>query len=392
MMRKAFKYKLYHNKKLQTLHGIIDAHAEIWNYCVAVSKRYYKIFNKSFNSYDLKKHITKLKKTKRYAHWKNLPSQSIQDVVERIDKAYALFFLKLKAGDTEARPPKFKPRKKYKSYTLKTAGYKLLDDNYGQIKIGKQVFRFFKSRDIKGEIKTCTIKRNSKGHVFIILSCEGNFLETPLPKTGHAVGLDWGMKCFITTSDETHFPYPLFAYEAEKSIAELNKQVEVAKKGTRKRRNLIKKLASLYEKVANQRKDFHYKLAKQLVESYDEIFIENLSMDELKKKPYFGKKVSDMAWDSFVQILNWMAIKYGKVVQKIDKWFPSSKRCSHCGHIKQDLSLKDRVYNCEKCEISLDRDLNACYNILNEGKRILNNKLDGASSSTCLITSENPPL
>jgi putative transposase len=389
-MRKSFKYKLYHNKKLQTLHGIIDAHAEIWNYCIAINKRYYKLFKKSLNSYQLKVHITKLKKTKRYDHWKNLPSQSIQDVVERVDKAYALFFSKIKTGDKKARPPKFKPRKKYRSYTLKTAGYKLIDDDgYGKIKIGKLVFPFFKSRDIKGDIKTCTVKRNSKGHIFIILSSEGNFIETPLPKTGHAVGLDWGMKCFITTSDETHIQNPLFAYEAEKSIAELNQQLSVAKKGTIKRRNIIKKLVSMYEKVANQRRDFHFKLAKQLLETYDEIFIENLSMSELKEKPYFGKKVSDMAWDSFIQVLEWMATKYGKVVQKISKWFPSSKRCSHCGHIKQDLSLKDRVYNCEKCGFSLDRDVNTCYNILQEGKNVFNNKLVGASTS---IISENPLL
>lgn len=381
-MRKSFKYKLYHNDKLKILNGIIDAHSEVWNYCIAINKRYYKIFNKSLNSYNLKKHITKLKKTNKFKKWNYLPSQSIQDVVERIEKSYALFFSKLKSGDKSARPPKFKHRSKYKSYTLKTAGYKIINDNsFGQIKIGKQVFRFFKSRDIKGDIKTCTIKRNSKGHIFIILSCEGNFLETPLAKTGKAVGLDWGMKCFITTSDKTHLEYPLFAYQAEKSIGELNQDLSIAKKGTRKRRNIIKKLVSKYEKVSNQRKDFHFKMAKQLLESYDQIFIENLSMNELKEKPYFGKKVSDMAWDSFVQILEWMALKYGKTVQKIGKWFPSSKTCSHCGHIKQDLSLKDRVYNCENCGCSIDRDINASFNIKQEGLRILNKKLVGASTS-----------
>lgn len=388
-MRKTFKYKLYHSKKLKTLHGIIDAHAEVWNYGIAMSRRYYKIFNKSLNFNKLKKHITKLKKTTKYNHWRNLPSQSIQDVVERIDKAYALFFSKLKEGDKKARPPKFKSYDKYKSYTLKTAGYKLLDDDYGQIKIGKQVFRFFKSRDIKGEIKTCTIKRNSKGHVFIFLSCDGNFIETPLPKTGQAVGLDWGMKCFITTSDEKHFQNPRFAIKSEKEIADLNIQLDSCKKGTIKRKNIKKRIARCYERVADQRRDFNFKLAKQLCETYDQIFIENLSMDQLKEKPYFGKKVSDMAWSSFVQILSWMAIKYGKVVQKISKWFPSSKTCSNCGHKKEDLSLKDRVFQCPNCGSVLDRDINAGKNILNEGLKNFNNQLVGASTSTL---GENPLL
>jgi putative transposase len=143
------------------------------------------------------KHLTKLKKLPKYEYWNLLGSQAIQDIVQRIDKAYKLFFRNLAHG-IKAAPPSFKKVKKYKSFTLKQAGYKLLEGN--KILIGKQIFHYFKSREIEGEIKTVTIGRDPPGDIYIYFVCETKENEV-LPRTGNSVGFDFGLKTFLQGSD-----------------------------------------------------------------------------------------------------------------------------------------------------------------------------------------------
>ena len=158
-----YKYKLYTSKQNKHLHRQINIAGCVWNHCIALHRRYYRLYGKSLNKYQLKKHISKLKKQPRYAFWNQLGSQAIQDVVLRIDKAYALFFRNLKTGIKTA-PPSFRKVKKYKSFTLTQAGWALNDN---QLRIGKRIYKFTKSRDIKGVIKTVTIKRNALGELFV---------------------------------------------------------------------------------------------------------------------------------------------------------------------------------------------------------------------------------
>jgi putative transposase len=159
---KTFCFKTYHSKKNRYLHNQISLAGEIYNHCIALHKRYYRMSKKSLNAYSLQKHLTKLKKRERYSHWNQLGSQAIQDIADRIDKAYKLFFRNQKLG-IKSGPPNFKKRRNYKSFTLKQAGYKLLEDNsrrYNRIKIGNKIFKYFKSQDIQGSIKTITVKRD----------------------------------------------------------------------------------------------------------------------------------------------------------------------------------------------------------------------------------------
>ena len=159
-----YRFKLYNSKRNRKLHRQINAAGLVYNHCIALHKRYYKIFGKSLNMYQLQKHLTKLKGISRFAYIKEIGSQAVQEITQRIDRAYKLFFRNLKHKIRTA-PPSFKKIKKYKSFTLKQTGWKL-DEASNSITIGKQRYRYAKSREIDGKIKTLTVKRNQ-------MSCGG---------------------------------------------------------------------------------------------------------------------------------------------------------------------------------------------------------------------------
>src|ERR1039458_7066271 len=152
---RTYVFKAYASKRNQKLHRQIDIAAQIWNHCIAVHKRYYRRYGKHLHQFRLMKRITRMKKLQRYFHWKELGSQAIQDVVQRIEKGYQAFFAGIKAKTArKVRPPSFRKRVTYQSFTLKQAGYAITGN---LIAIGSQQYRFFKSREIEGKIKTLTV-------------------------------------------------------------------------------------------------------------------------------------------------------------------------------------------------------------------------------------------
>ena len=142
----------------------------IYNHCLALHKRYYRLFGKYIQPYKLMKHLTKLKRTKRFAYMSKLGSQAVQNIAERIDHAYNLFWSNLKRK-AKTSPPKFKAVRRYKSFTLKQVGWKL-DEQFGRIKLGKKWYRYFQSRKIEGKVKTVTVKRDAVGDIYVYFVCE----------------------------------------------------------------------------------------------------------------------------------------------------------------------------------------------------------------------------
>lgn len=366
-MRKTLKYKLYNNKKNSQIDALIDLSAEIWNHCIALHRRYFRLTGKFINVNALMKHVAKLKKLPRFQHWNGLGSQAIQDICQRIDRAYQLFF-KSKKGDIsqDFGRPSFCNRKKYKSFTLKQAGWKLLGPN--KIRIGSTVFKFFKSRNIVGDIKTVTVKRDSVGDLYVCFSVE---LEDPEVQvtTGKSVGLDFGMKQFLTLSDGTAVQSPLFFREYQNDIKRLNRELSRKKLRSNHRKQAKIALAKLHRTIAEKRRDFFFKLAHDLTNRFDFLFFEDLNMKGMQRR--WGKKISDLAFSEFINILEYVAKLKGKTVHFIDRFYPSSKTCSCCGLIKQDLSLKDREWRCEGCDTLHDRDYNASLNIHRVGASTL---------------------
>ena len=365
-MKKTFVFKLYRSGRNKHLHKAIDIAAQIYNHCIALHKRYYRLFGKYLNKFQLQKHITKLKKLKKYHFWKKLGSQAIQDIADRIDKGYDLFFSSLKLAKIVA-PPSFRKRRKYKSITLKQAGYKLLENN--KIQIGKKYYKFHKSREIEGRIKTLTIKRDVIGDTYLCFSCETSGNQTDRASSGKSVGFDFGLKCFLTSSTGEEIVSPFFFKKGLKEIRQANRNLSKKKKGSNNRRRAKLHTARIHKKIANKRRDYHFKLARGLALKYDNLFFEDLNMKALQRK--WGRKVADLGFGAFLKILGYYCEELGSNLHQIDRFYPSSKQCNCCDYIKDDLSLKDREWTCPSCQEHHHRDINAAINIHRVGASTL---------------------
>ena len=369
-MVKTFKFKLFHAKRNKKLHRQINAAGLAYNHCIALHKRYWKLYHKSLNLYALQKHLTKLKRMPRFSYLCEIGSQALQDVTQRIDKAYKLFWRNLEHKRKTA-PPGFKKVRKYKSYTLKQAGWKL-DEEHGAIYIAKQKYRYAMSRCIEGKVKTLTVKRDAIGDIYVYFVCELLDHEVEA-RTGKSVGFDFGFKgkMLVAENPDEDVRAPSFFRKTQNAIARANRKLSSKRMRSNNRRRAHLELARLHRKLANQRKAYHWKLAQELCKKYAVICLEDLNMKFMQKN--HGKKVMDYGFAEFENILEYVASQQGVRISRVDRFYPSSQLCYACGF--QNSNVKDlriREWTCPACGKRHDRDRNAAKNIHREGLRILN--------------------
>lgn len=359
---RTYKFKLYRSQKNKHLNRRIDIAGQIWNHALAIHRRYYKLTGKSLSKYELMKHLTKLKRLPKYSHWNLLDAQAAQEVIERIDHSYKLFFRNLKAG-VKTSPPKFKKIKLYSSFTLKHNGYKLLGGN--KIRIQGKIYKFSKSRDIPVDIKTLTVKRNALGDLYLYFVVGEEINQNNQGMTGNSAAFDFGLKTFLVSSTGQEIESPLYYHKAmaELKIAQQNLARKVKFSGGWKKAKAI--VSRIHQTVVNKRRDWFFKLAHELTDKYDYLFFEDLSMKGMQAR--WGRKVSDLARSEFMGILTYVASTKNKVVHLINRFFPSSKTCSTCKTVYKELKLSERHWTCGNCGITHDRDRNAALNIYREG-------------------------
>jgi putative transposase len=351
---KTLKFKLYQSKRNRHLKRIINAAGVIWNYCIALHKRYYRMWGKHLNCAKLQGHIAKLRKRK--AFWQSVGSQAVQDICQRIERAYQLFFKHHKKG---VRPPNFKKVRRYKSFTLKQAGYKFLTGN--RIKIGNRVYQYWNSRPIEGTIKTLTIKRTPLGELFMVIVVDGVVEAETKFEMSKIAGFDFGLKTFLTCSDGSKIESPQFLKQSLNIIKKASRQHSKKRKGSANRERARLNLVRKHEDVVNRRLDWFWKLAHDLTNQFDVLCFETLNLKGMQC--LWGRKNSDLAFGAFLQILEWVAKKKRKQVVFIDRWYPSSKTCSECGHVLDKLDLSVREWRCPSCQSINGRDENAAKNI-----------------------------
>ena len=365
-MIKTYCFKLYSSKRNKKLHKQINAACLIYNHCIALHKRYYRLFKKNLNIYKLQKHLTKIKRISKFSYLKGIGSQAVQDITQRIDRAYALFFRNLKHNIRTA-PPSFKKVKKYKSFTLKQTGYKLGEDN--TIFISKQKYKYFQSRKIDGKVKTLTIKRDAIGDIYIYLTCDVIENEV-IARTGKNVGFDFGLKLFLTASDNQDIPSPLFFKRNRRAITRTNKLLSRKEKNSNNYRKAKLALARLHKNIVNQRSDWQWKTAHLIISKYATICLEDLCIKDMHKK--HGRKISDLGFSEFLDKLEYLAKTTGTTIIKVDRFYPSSQLCSCCGYKNKAVKdLRIREWDCPVCGTHHDRDKNSAINIEREGLRLL---------------------
>ena len=367
---KTYKYKFGHQSNCIRIGNLLDDMWQVHEYFHKWQRQRYKDGLPYANYNAMAAHFTACKCT-THPHWNALPSQAMQEELKRIDAAYQRFLNKIGGR------PHIKKRHKFRSMTYPgQSGWKIADNrisinlkkwNETQHKWQNDFvpFTFFKPREWQSTIRRITLKRDTCGDYWLCMTT--NFMDTdPLPTTGESVGVDFGMKdAYLTLSTGEKIQHPQPLKQSLKKLRNLNKALSRKQKGSGGWWRCVRQLARLYRKITNQRKAFHWKLATYLCETFDTISIETLNLEGMKR--LWGRKVSDLAFYEFVEILKYKCIKHKRLVKQVGQWTATTKPCSDCGFHNETLSLSDRQWLCPNCGSYHDRDINAAVNILRAG-------------------------
>lgn len=383
-MLKAYKYRLYPNKAQKELidktfgccrfvynfaRGQQKKEEDMWSKVKDMQQQGYPFHDynsKFFNKFENVNAIKELKKN--YAWLSEVDSIALQSSIENLANAYDKYYKK------QGGKPIFKSKKKndVTSYTTKCVNNNIrIIGNY--IKLPKlNVVKVKAHISFSGKIKRATISKTPTNKYYVSLIVDTNDI-VPLEKTNKNVGIDLGITDFAILSNGIKVPNNHFM---ERQLRKLEKAQQVLSRKTIGSSNFAKaklKVAEIYEKISNQRKDFLNKITYNLVKQFDVICIENLDVSALKETDNSKRnmRVSDVSWYEFKRQLAYKCEWYGKILSVVDRYFPSSQICSCCGHNDGKKALNVRSWVCPNCKTKLDRDVNASINILTEGLRIL---------------------
>lgn len=330
-----------------------------YNETLATRKNAYEQEGKSVSYYDTKKLLPQWKYEK--PELKGVHSQVLQEVVKRVDLAYQAFFRRVKDGEDPGYP-RFKGYGRYDSFTYTQSGFSLKPGRLWLSKIGDIKIKLH--RPITGEIKRLNIRRMPTGKWFVSFLVEVE-PDEPLAKTGLSIGVDVGLKSFITLSNGDRIDNPRFFVHEEQDLAKAQRKLSKAEKGTPERTRALKVVRRVHERITNKRGDFVQKLSLKLVESYDLIVFEDLNIRGMVKNHCLAKHIADAAWNKLITTTSYKAEWAGKRVELVNP-NGTSQICSGCGQVVQK-DLSERVHHCPFCGLTLDRDHNAAINILRLG-------------------------
>lgn len=365
-MEKAFRYRIYPNKKQQELiQKTFGCARFVYNYFLGIRIKEYENNKKSVGYNDTSKMLTSLKKE---LEWLKEPDKdSLQKSLKDLDMAYQKFF-KEHSGF-----PKFKSKKdRYKSYRTSCTNNNIsFCDKH--IKLPKLGMIKIRDKQIpQGRILNATISQEPNGHYYCSLCCT----EIELPQyqqTNKNVGIDLGIADFAIFSDGTKIENPRFFEKSEDKLAKLQRELSRKTIGGSNWNKARIKVANLQKHISNQRQDFLHKLTTEIVKNFDTICIEDLDVKSMKEtdSKTRNKRVSDVSWSEFRKQLTYKSNWYGKQLSVVDRYYPSSQICHVCGERDGKKSEDIRKWICPHCGALHDRDINASINILNEGLKIL---------------------
>ena len=372
-MRRALKVRLYPTTdQKKYLAGLFGAVRFCFNKGLALKIHYYRVKGVNLHPvHDLKKLLAVAKKSKKYGWLSEYDSMALQESLRHLNKAFNGFFEKTSGF------PRFKSRRgEQSSYHCTCVS---VGENW--VKVPKMSpIKAVVHRPIDGTVKSITLSLDACGDYWasILYEDEAKAAE-PLKAVmeDKVLASDVGLKTFSVSSDGSRTESPKAYKRAKKKLKKAQKALSRKQKGSRNREKARKRLAKLHRRVARQRGDFQHKTSHRMVNENQALIFESLQIKNMLKNHHLAQAIADAGWGEFMRMCEYKAAMAGKHFVRIDRFFPSSKRCSCCGFKLPELTLAVRDWTCPKCSVHHDRDFNACLNIKQEGIRIL--KAEGLS-------------
>jgi putative transposase len=335
----------------------------VWNRTLAWRHERYRAEQARTGFTQANAYLTAMKATQELAWLNEVSSVPLQQAIRHQQVAYTNFF----AG--RARYPRYKSRNGRQSAEYTRSGFRYRDGRLYLAKMDAPLAFTWSWPDIDPagiDPSTVTVSRDPCGRWYVSFAVETADPD-PLPATGRSVGVDLGVKDFAVTSDGEKIPNPRHLERKARNLARYQRRLARKQKGSANRAKAKAKVARAHRKVRAARTDFLHKTSTRLVRGHDVIAVEDLNVRGMVRNRKLARVISDCGWGTFRQMVQYKAARAGRTVITADRWFPSSKTCSACGHLLAALSLKTRHWTCPSCGTRHDRDVNAAKNILAAG-------------------------
>ncbi len=373
---KAFKYRLYPTKSQKTaIAQHLGCTRWVYNYALDKKVKAYESEGKTLSRFEIQSDLPKLKKQQATAWLSEVNSQSLQASLEHLDNAFRKFFKKTGGF------PKFKSKKDNRQSFQIPAGAKVDWENSTLTVPKIKGVPIVLHRTFEGTIKTVTLSKSPTGKYFASILVETNEEEKSKQpvRERSTIGIDTGIQTFAVCSDGERFDNPKYLKNSLKRLKCLQRRVSKKVKGSENRKKQVLCLARRHEKVANQRLDYIHKVTAKLTAKSEiqTICIEDLHVKGMLSNHKLAQSLSDVSLGKFYDTLQYKCDWQGINLIEIGRFEPSSKLCSACGTIKKELPLSVRQYQCERCGLVIDRDLNAAVNIKKLGLLKKNAPSDG---------------
>ena len=359
--KRAYQYRIYPtDEQKQNLARTFGCARFVYNWALRLRTDAYYQEQKRIGYHETSAMLTNLKKQPAYAWLNEVSCVPPQQALRHLEKAFKNFF------EGRAAYPKFHSRHGEQSAEYTTSAFKWDGHSLTLAKMNTPLDIVWSRPLPKGcKPTTVTITKDTANRYFVSILVEEDI--KPLPIVTKQIGLDLGLKSMVITSDGEHIGNPRYFRKDEKKLAKAQRRLAKKKKGSKNRNKARLKVAKIHAKIADRRRDYQHQLSTRIVHENQVICIESLSVKNMVKNHSLAKSISDVGWSEFTRQLTYKAEWYGRTLIKIDKWYPSSKRCHCCGRVLDSLSLDERFWMCPQCHSFHDRDINAAKNVLAAG-------------------------
>jgi putative transposase len=359
--KRAYKYRWYPTaEQEQILARTFGCARFVYNWALSLRTDAYYQQHQRIGYHETSARLTQLKQQLEYSWLNEVASVPLQQALRHLDRAFVNFF----AGATSY--PQFHSKHHDQSATYVGTAFTWDGTTLTLAKMDEPLTIVWSRPLPKGcKPTTVTISKDTAHRYFVSILVEEDIKS--LPVVSSQVGLDLGLKSMVITSDGEHVGNPKYFHKEEKKLAKAQRRLAKKQKGSKNRAKSRRKVARIHARIADRRRDYQQKLSTRIVHENQVICVESLVVKNMVKNRHLAKAISDVGWGEFVRQLEYKARWYGRTFVKIDKFYPSSKRCSQCGHILAALSLDERFWLCPQCHSFHDRDINAAKNVLAAG-------------------------